>query len=435
MLLGKNRKGAYFFHFGENNNRFLDKLCAALLAVTPLLQHYKGLLVDAGITVLILLLPWVTLRFVQLIGRRGLISRSQLAAVLGLLIFFFYRTFIHGFSVMELAYNGVMILYVLAAAAGCINIKYYLRTALCISFLACMCIILQYIAYYGGGIHIQMVPTSLFLPEAEQWIEGAKTGVVGITGRVSDLYRPSAFFLEPSHMFLYTFPHLFVALFAPDFSRKRLYLALVFTVGLLFTTSGMGILTVAGAWGVYFALTSRRSNRVRLQNLLKVRNLTMILLLLVGGAVIILAVPFVRGSVMRFLDLSHGGAIAGRTRLAADLIAKSLTGRKVLFGVTNTLEGLDFNMSGFAATLYKFGLIGVLLSYTTYFFGIFRTKNQYFWISLMVVVISFFSAHTHGTFYMIYYVFLILEGNDAAMRSRRHAAQQMEQNRKMKMAA
>ena len=63
---------------------------------------------------------------------------------------------------------------------------------------------------------------------------------------------------------------------------------------------------------------------------------------------------------------------------------------------------------GFLATVYKFGLIGVFLSYTVYVYGIVKCKNAYFWTSVFVVIISFYSAQTHGTFYMMYYIFIIL---------------------------
>ena len=117
----------------------------------------------------------------------------------------------------------------------------------------------------------------------------------------------------------------------------------------------------------------------------------------------------VRESFLRIVDSSNQGAIAGRTRLSSELI-RTLSSSGWIVGITNTLEGIDFNMPGFLATIYKFGIIGVFLSYTVYVYGIFKCKNAFFWISVFVVIISFFSAHTHGTFYMMYYVFTILYG-------------------------
>lgn len=51
-------------------------------------------------------------------------------------------------------------------------------------------------------------------------------------------------------------------------------------------------------------------------------------------------------------------AIEGRTAQGFNLIA-NLTGMKLLVGVTSTTAGIQFNMAGFVATLYKFGIIGI----------------------------------------------------------------------------
>lgn len=411
IVLRRNLEYSRLLSFGKENNLLPDKICAFLLAVTPLLQFFNGIVEDAGITIFVLMFPWIILRLVNKLIRSKAPKMSEIGIVAGLIIFFMYRTFIHGFNITNLIYNLVMVGYFIAAATGCINIKHYIRASAGIASLACVLIILQYFCFYILGFHLQLVPTSLLLPEAEQWVLGAKTGLAGITGQIGDLYRPSAFFLEPSHMFLYIFPHIFIVLFSPDINKKRIKMAVLFSVGLLFTTSGMGIVTLACAWGVHFALTSGKANRLHLKNLLKAKNFTILLVLLISAVVLFATVPFVRDSVMRFLDRSNRGAIAGRTRLANDLISK-LRGSKLLFGVTNTLEGIDFNMSGFAATMYKFGIVGVVLSYSAYIIGVIKLKKHYFWISILIVVVSFFSAQTHGTFYMMYYVFIILEGNN-----------------------
>ena len=172
----------------------------------------------------------------------------------------------------------------------------------------------------------------------------------------------------------------------------------------------MGVLTVALAWGLHLALSNGRRNILRLRNLLKGKNLFFVSMLAVGAIMMFIFVPFFRESIYRFLDLSDSGAIAGRTRLANALLA-TLKGDKLVFGVTNTTAGISFNMAGFAATLYKFGVVGIILSYAVYGYGVIKLKRQYFWIALLVIVISFFSAQTHGTFYMMYYIFILLEGN------------------------
>ena len=393
--------------FGAGNNLVLDRICAFLLALTPILQHYKGLVENAGITVLIAVLPWILFRSYRKIRS---VRFSEIGIVLGLVLFTIYKTFIHGASVMNIAYCVVISLYFLAAASGGINIRYLIMTAGRIAILASVLVILQTMLYYLFHFHLQLVPTSLLLPESNQWVAGAQTGLIGINGVRGTLYRPSAFFLEPSHLFLFSFPLLFTMLFSQGRTRWKRNRAIILSIGMLMSTSGMGVLTVICAWLVFFALSSGKFNQFSVRNLLKAKNFIMVIAFIAIGLIVCVSVPVIRSSIMRFLDSSTSGAIAGRSRLATALI-RTLGGKSLLTGVTNTLEGIEFNMPGFSATLYKSGIIGVVLSYTTYFCGLIKLRKQYFWISLLVILASFSSAQTHGTFYMFFYVFFILEGN------------------------
>lgn len=110
--------------------------------------------------------------------------------------------------------------------------KSVFKSASRIAQVASILIIVQYVCHYIFGFHLKLVPVSLLLPESSQWIAGAETGQVGINGIRSELYRPSAFFLEPSHMFLYVFPILFVFLLSPNIDNWRRKIAILLTVGL-----------------------------------------------------------------------------------------------------------------------------------------------------------------------------------------------------------
>lgn len=390
------------FALDEKNNLLVDKICAFFLALSPILQHYKGIFEDLGITVLLITCLWYFLKLLSIIHQVKIP-----AMIVGLLIFQFYKSVIHGVSFMGLAYAVVMIFIYITATNDLINLTFFLRTSCSIATLASILILVQYICYYVLGFHLQLVPTTLLLPEAEQWILGAQTGLAGITGRIGTLYRPSAFFLEPSHMFLYVFPHIFIMLLSPRKSKMKIRKGILLSMGVVLTTSGMGLLTVGFAWVLYFALSSGKMNKLSLKNLLKPQNFFLLGFFLVAAIFAITTIPTIQESFMRIIDTSNQGAVAGRTRLSTNLI-KTLNFSEWVIGVTNTLEGIEFNMPGFLATVYKFGLIGVFLSYTVYVYGIVKCKNAYFWTSVFVVIISFYSAQTHGTFYMMYYIFIIL---------------------------
>ena len=93
--------------------------------------------------------------------------------------------------------------YLVSVAFHSIDTKTLYKTGVFVSMVASAALLLQYACFYVFGFHLQLVPTGLLLPSADQWVLGAQTGLAGITGKMRDFYRPSAFFLEPSHTYIY----------------------------------------------------------------------------------------------------------------------------------------------------------------------------------------------------------------------------------------
>ncbi len=99
------------------------------------------------------------------------------------------------------------------------------------------------------------------------------------------------------------------------------------------------------------------------------------------------------------------------------MLVNSMSGKSLLIGVTENLN-VSFNMPGFFATLYKYGVIGVGLSYWYYAQYVFQLRNAGFWISIIILATSFFSAHTHGTFYMMYYILILMNAHHMSKREK-----------------
>ena len=394
--------------YGKKEGGCVDGFFSFLIAFSLILQHYKGILGNAGISVLVLGLPYIVL---------GLLAKLQNEKISGekiifpLVLFSLYKAFIHEVNFMGIAQAIVIVIYYFAISEGVINLKSVFKSASRIAQVASILIIVQYVCHYIFGFHLKLVPVSLLLPESSQWIAGAETGQVGINGIRSELYRPSAFFLEPSHMFLYVFPILFVFLLSPNIDNWRRKIAILLTVGLFLTTSGMGIGVSCFAWILYLGFNSGKLNNIKLKNVFRIKNLIMLITFCVVFIVLCFTVPFFRDSIVRIFVGESGGsnAIEGRTAQGFNLIA-NLTGMKLLIGVTSTTAGIQFNMAGFVATLYKFGIIGTFLSYAFYVKNAICQKVPYKWIAVVIVFVSFFSAHTHGIFYMLYYVIILMMG-------------------------
>ena len=396
--------------YGKKEGGCVDGFFSFLIAFSLILQHYKGILGNAGISVLVLGLPYIVL---------GLLAKLQNEKISGekiifpLVLFSLYKAFIHEVNFMGIAQAIVIVIYYFAIAEGVINLRSVFKSASRIAQLASVLIIVQYVCHYVLGFHLKLVPVSLLLPESSQWIAGAETGQVGINGIRSELYRPSAFFLEPSHMFLYVFPILFVFLLSPNMDKWRKKIANLLTVGLFLTTSGMGIGVSCFAWVLYLGFNSGKLNNIKLKNVFRIKNLIILIIFCDVFIVLCFTVPFFRDSIVRIFVGESGGsnAIEGRTAQGFNLIA-NLTGMKLLIGVTSTTAGIQFNMAGFVATLYKFGIIGTFLSYAFYVKNAICQKIPYKWIAAVIVFVSFFSAHTHGIFYMLYYVIILMMGYD-----------------------
>ena len=101
--------------FGSNNTNIGDMLVGLLLALSPLLQHYKGIVFNAGILVLILCLPYVC---VKLLFRFRSLQWKNILIALPLVLFQVFRVVAHGTTFMELAHAAVLCGYFVAIALG-----------------------------------------------------------------------------------------------------------------------------------------------------------------------------------------------------------------------------------------------------------------------------------------------------------------------------
>lgn len=391
--------------YGDENKTLGDKFVALVLALAPLLQHYKGIVENAGFTVLLLITPILFLRTFEMF-RKSAVNRRCLFAVVPLIIFFFYTVLIRDFNVMRLGYVLLLTWIFICVAGGCINISLFFKYATWVALLATAAIVIQYLFHYVLGRTIDFRPLSLLVSQNVIWVRTASSyGAAGL------MYRPSGFFLEPSHFFLYTFPLVTVLLLSPNKTKKDFRHSMLISLGLLLSTSGMGIAFVVGIWMIYL-LIYRGVNYTGLSAFrqVKVRNIAILVLFVALVFVAYQFIPFFQNSVDRvFTEDETTNAIDGRVRLAENF-ARGISGRAVWFGTPNVIGDLDFNVSGFFATYIKFGVLGLLFSYWFYLRGVFKLKRAYFWMTLIIVVVSYFSAHTHGTFYMLYFVLFLMNG-------------------------
>ncbi len=400
--------------YGAENNTVMDRLCAFFIALSPILQHYKGFYRNAGFSVLIIISPVLVLRLLSNLAK-GKYDTKCLKAIVPLLLFQVYKIFDHTPNISKTLYGIFMIIVLTAIALGCVNVRYFVRYASVISVLAGAFLVVQYCCYYILGFHLQLVPTSLLLSDANAWILGVRTGLYGLNGAKNGFYRPCAFFLEPSHLFLYSFPVLCLLLFSPGMNRHRKQTAFFVALSMILSTSGMGVFIAAGLLVAYYMFYNGHDNIAKLKNIFSGKNIFILAAVLSAMIVAYFSIDVFQLMIKRIFSSVTGNstAIDGRTRLARSLI-QNISDKSFFIGITDNVSDITFNLPGFYATLYKHGIIGIFLSYLFYIPGIFKLKEAGFWTSAVILLISFFTAHTHGTFYLIYFVIVIMNGYHTA---------------------
>lgn len=400
--------------FMQNGNlrpkyTLLDQVASILLVLLPLLQHYKSFFQEASTVLMLVLFCYFGIRLLQA-------KEWHFQAVLPLIALSLFEVVNHGFGLSEFAREMLLVAYYVTAASRVISLKAFSRAALCIAATASVLIILQYFCYYVLDFHLQLVATSWLKESAEQWILLAQTGRISVSGNWMSIYRPSAFFLEPSHFTLFCFPSLVLVLLNYQASTKRLALAILLSVGIFLTTSGMGIVLVMATWGLFLLhhLMGDGSLTNKLKNLIQPRALLIYGIVLAALVIAYFALPPFRAAINRiFVASSETGknAIGGRMSTGIKAIS-GMSGWEIWFGKQHWGNVHKWNMAGFFYTFYTQGLFGTLISYGFYVQCLFRLKGERFWLALMVIGLSFVSLQTHAAFYMLFFVLLLLDGYD-----------------------
>lgn len=394
------------FELGANSNSVIDKLCAILLCLSPILQHYIGFYKNAGFTVLLLVSPILLLRLIEKL-QQGKLNLYCTLSIMPLLLYQLYSVFKEDFSVSNFLYRLFMMFIFFTIAAGGVNIKYVIKYAVAICKIASIVIISQSVFYLLFKYHIRVIPVNLLLEGSEMWSDRVFYGVSD-----GEMYRPSGIFLEPSHFFLYTVPVMSILLLSPKVDKGRFRVVLLLSIASICSTSGMGILVTFALWAVYYLLyKNRRTEKFSLTQLFSMKTILLLAMILGCAVVAYIYVPLVNSAINRILLDESGRSIAIDGRIQqANLLLSKMSWKELIFGASFVSGSIEYNLSGFHSTMYRFGIIGVVLTYYFYGKGLLKLKGGYFYLSFIILIVSFFSAHTHGTFYMLYFVLFLMNG-------------------------
>lgn len=374
---------------------FFEKVIAIMIAFLLLFAHYKSAF-GMSLSTLILLILFPSILF-KLIIRRKIV----LIPIVPIALFMLFRIWNHGIELTEFFLSLLVLLYVLAAINSLISFRCFLQTILYVAVAATVCLIIQYISYYIFHQHINFIPTYLLNDFMLNQTHVAVTSAIG-----NGLYRPSAFFTEPSHYSQYVFPLLFYLLLSPNINKEKICYALLISCGLILTTSGVGIATAIVLWIVFlYFYTFQKSRRQFLKGII------FIVLFVIVFIVLCARIEIFREAILRLFGestLSTYNSIDGRTK-GGMLLLSTLDKQYWIFGIDKYESISGYYVSGLFEIILTNGIVGLTLYLLIFLQHIIISRRDFKIFSVFCMVLLVYS-NIYSLQYMIYYFVFIFCG-------------------------
>lgn len=250
-----------------------------------------------------------------------------------------------------------------------------------ITLIMCYVIFIQCFIYYLFGLALTksfFVPfSSLCEPSVTEYINNSPLAVDG-------LFRPSAFFLEPSQFAAYSVLALGILIFKGG--KKDKSKAVFITISIMLTTSGLGMAASLSLWGLKGVMLLGSGNKKKVLNT--------ILIFYVGFAIIVVLyfvlVPF-QSAVNRIIINNDQNAITGR--LWTSVFLDQLSGVNKLLGVgfknlpISDYSGSAYFMTSIVELLYCQGVLGTIVFAITMIGAIYNSVKEREVLSFSVLMI------------------------------------------------
>lgn len=242
----------------------------------------------------------------------------------------------------------LLMIHLWGVTHGALDVRVLRFTVEVVSLLAAACVVLQTVLYYGFDVNLMYL---------EPWMVTDSDHAVFREGSIyQGMYRPSAFFLEPSYFAQYCSVGVLSLLFPGRMNHPtvRLLLALFVTLGCVLTSSGMGIAICASIFCLYVLFTPSPRER-------RVKRVFIFLLVAAVAFAVLMQFDFFYNSVMRIFDEVNGSnAFAARFQNWEKVIG-ALTPEQLWLG--KGIESLPgCYITGLMKLILYFGLLGVAVA-------------------------------------------------------------------------
>lgn len=371
---------------------FTGKIVAIMIAFLLLFAHYDGVFgLSLSTTVLLILVP-------IMFFKRVVCGKIVLEPIIPIALFMLFRIMNHGIEITEFVLSLLALLYVLASVNNLICFRFFLQTILSVAVVATVCLFIQYIGHYIFGVHINFIPTFLLNDFMLNQTRVAVTSAMG-----NGLYRPSAFFTEPSHYSQYVFPLLFYLLLSPNINKVKIRYAILISCGLVLTTSGVGIATAIATWIAFFYFYTVQKNRKQFT-----RGMIFIFVFIFLFFILYAKIGIFREAILRLFGrstLSLYSSTGGRVK-GGMLLLEGFDELNWIFGIGEYESIPGYYVSGLYQIILTNGIVGIVLYLLIFIQHIIISRRDFKCFSAFCMVLLVYS-NIYSLQYMVYYfVFL-----------------------------
>ncbi len=354
----------------------MQLVCAIVIALMPILFSYKQIFsVSPPYFALILCVPFVLIR---LINSKGVLVKNSLWITAYLL----YCLVSHGIGAFEIIITVLIFFYALAANNDVFDETLIWKSIVVVSCIATVGVLLQTLSYYLLGTRLFLCPTNLM--DKSVWTRyGVETSAQLLS---SALYRPAAFFLEPSMFAQYVLLGVMYLRLSETRDKRNFKIAIFLSIGVVASTSGMGIASLIVVWFLSY-LNEITENKKLLKGLLG------ILVFVIVFIIAYLVSDSLRNSVLRIFglaEMSDYNAFLGRTG-GVGFMFEALKGKPELWYGTGKYIIRWYKwgfLGGIFRIIYEYGIIGASLFVITFLDLGFKTKSWHKWIAFYLLALS-----------------------------------------------
>ena len=215
-------------------------------------------------------------------------------------------------------------------------------------------------------------------------------------------YRPTSLFSEPAHYSSYVILGIVASLFYGK-ERKDFNRALLLTIGILFSTSGQGIVYALIIWLIWL-LPRRESSDLK-------QVLARLFFLAIGIWLLYSFFNSATGTFIleRILGNKHqGNAIEGRSLPYLNLINGNIPFGVKLFGYGYGNVNLGIFYSSWAFNIWCLGIIGTIYCMVIYLFYFKRSRSRFSKICLFLnIVMGVFTTSFMGNYMLLCFSFVL----------------------------